>query len=145
VKELHLKTCLFLEAFREIQDVRTQVFQREQGIAADLDFDGLDEQCVHLLAQVSGVAVGVARLRELDELQTIKLERLAILNAYRNQGLGSEMVCTAISYTQSLGYQRIKLHAQTATLEFYQRLGFKTVGEEFQEAGIAHIKMEQFL
>lgn len=138
---LHFKTCLFTEAAQSIQRVRAEVFQQEQGITASLDFDGQDPQCVHLLAQVQGETVGVARLRELEQ-STVKLERLAVQQSYRNQGLGSEMVATAIAYTQAMGYRHLKLHAQISSVEFYRRLGFKTVSEIFSEAGIEHIKME---
>jgi predicted GNAT family N-acyltransferase len=143
IEKLHLKTCLFMEEDKAIRSIRTQVFQQEQGIAADLDFDGLDDQSVHLLAQVGEIPVGVARLRELEDKSTIKLERLAILSPYRNQGLGGEMVSTAITYTTAQGYRHLKLHAQISSLEFYRRLGFLAVGEPFLEAGIEHVKMEQ--
>ena len=145
INRLHFKTCLFMEASQDIQSIRTEVFQREQGIAAELDFDGLDEQCVHLLAQNNGATIGAARLREIDGGQVIKLERLAILESYRSQGLGSELVSVAMAYAKEQGYQQIRLHAQLPSEQFYRRLGFASSGETFEEAAIKHIKMEQNL
>ncbi len=134
-----------MDASQAIQTVRAEVFQQEQGITAELDFDGLDEQCIHLLAQNNDATIGVARLRDVDAGRVIKLERLAILASYRNQGLGGEMVSIAMAYAQEQGYQKIRLHAQLPSEPFYRRLGFSSIGDIFEEAAIKHIKMERDL
>ncbi len=128
-----------------IRMIRDRVFAQEQGIDPNLDWDGKDDQAVHLLAYLEGEAVGVLRLRELENLPTLKLERLAVLPDYRQQGIGSELVYTAIAYAQEQGYRQITLHAQVQTVEFYRRLGFETWGDRFFEAGIEHIQMAMTL
>jgi len=37
--------------------------------------------------------------------------------------------------------QKIYLHAQIQTVDFYQKLSFEKDGEIFEEAGIKHYKM----
>lgn len=144
--DLHIKTCLFeSESGAIIHRIRTAVFQIEQGIDPSLDWDGLDLQSIHLLATVGGEGAGCARLREYSDSSTLKLERLAVLKSYRHQGIGREIVHTAIAYSQSQGYATLILHAQLPTVEFYKQLGFRAVGEPFEEAAILHIKMEKML
>jgi predicted GNAT family N-acyltransferase len=144
--DLHIKTCLFeSESGALIHRIRTAVFQAEQGIAPSLDWDGLDLKSVHLLAIVGGEGAGCARLRECEDSSTLKLERLAVLKPYRHQGIGGEIVQTAIAYSQSQGYTTLVLHAQLPTVEFYKQLGFIAVGEPFEEAAIGHLKMEKTL
>jgi predicted GNAT family N-acyltransferase len=156
IQTLHVKTCLFADEHSAICQIREAVFQQEQGIAAELDWDGLDDSAIHVLVQVrlegqgSYESVGGLRLREIageagSQSSVLKLERLAILNPYRHQGLGSELVYTAIAYAQDQGYDYLVLHAQTISQSFYEPLGFEPVGEPFVEAGISHIKMEQRL
>jgi len=142
---LHIKTCLLMNESESITMIRDRVFAEEQGIDPTLDWDGKDAQAVHLLAYLNHSAVGVARLREVSADPRLKLERLAILKPFRRQGIGSELVYTAIAYAQSQGYQQMVLNAQMQTLNFYQGLGFESVGEPFYEAGIPHIKMQQSL
>lgn len=142
--ELSIKICLFTNESQSIHSIRETVFQEEQGISPELEWDGLDEQCLHLIAKLGSQSVGVGRLRELTE-ETLKLERLAVLASYRKQGIGSEMVYTAIAYSKEQEYQQILLHAQAYTVEFYERLGFIKIGKPFAEAGIEHIKMQQHL
>jgi predicted GNAT family N-acyltransferase len=140
---LHIKTCLFVDEYLTISSTRETVFQAEQGIAPALDWDGRDNTAIHLLAKLGEIAVGVARLREVETGITLKLERLAVLPIYRHQGVGSEIVHTAIAYGKIQGYQQMVMHAQAPTVAFYQNLGFQAVGEPFVEADIAHLRMER--
>jgi predicted GNAT family N-acyltransferase len=140
---LHIKTCLFTDEHLTIRSIRENVFQSEQGIAPTLDWDGQDNTAIHLIAKLGETAVGIARLREIETGIALKLERLAVLPTYRHQGIGSEIVHTAIAYSKAQGYQRLVIHAQVPTVEFYRHLGFQAVGEPFVEAGITHLKMER--
>lgn len=38
--------------------------------------------------------------------------------------------------------KKVYLHAQTTTVRFYEKAGFKVTGELFYEANIPHYKME---
>ncbi|HEY9825167.1 MAG TPA: GNAT family N-acetyltransferase [Stenomitos sp.] len=141
---LHIKTCLFSEAHTTIQQIRESVFQQEQGIDASLEWDGLDNACIHLVAQLGSDPAGVARLREVEP-STLKLERLAVLPQYRKHGIGSEMVHTAIAYGHDQGYRQMVIHSQARLESFYQHLGFQSIGKPFEEAGIVHLKMQRSL
>ena len=46
-----------------------------------------------------------------------------------------------IALAASLGHRRVMVNAQTHALRFYERLGFAAVGEEYDDAGIAHRTM----
>ena len=139
---LHIKTCLFDEEKEVIRHIRDRVFAVEQGIDPKLDWDGKDGQAVHLLAFFQQLPVAVARMREVSSGDSVKLERLAVLSDYRRQGIGSELVYTAIAYGKEQGYQHIVLNAQIQTVDFYRKIGFESIGSPFQEAGIAHLKMQ---
>ena len=39
----------------------------------------------------------------------------------------------------------IELHAQVSARGFYERAGYTPVGEEYEEAGIAHVTMRRTL
>ncbi len=143
--DLSIKTCLFDDERTTIHSIRTSVFHEEQGIDPLLDWDGLDQKSIHLVAKVRGAGVGVARLREMTGSSGLKLERLAVLKPHRQQGIGAEIVHTAIAYSRSQGYTTLTLHAQLPAAKFYEQLGFIALGEPFQEAGIMHLKMGQTL
>ena len=144
-----IEVVSFEDAKVAIQMIRHQVFQQEQGVEPELDFDGLDALTPHFLVYRQEQPVGTARLRSLDtpspEKQSVKLERMAVLSAYRGQGIGRELLQVAIAFAQSQGFAEIRLNAQTQAKAFYQKLGFEPYGSEFYEAGIAHIAMKKYL
>lgn len=124
----------------EIQAVRIQVFQVEQGVDAALEFDGLDESATHFLAYLDNQPVGTARIRYLTP-QTAKIERLAVLSQARGKGIGKKLMELALGAAEHNGIEQVVINAQVYVKELYQKLGFEPVGEQFEEAGIPHVKM----
>jgi predicted GNAT family N-acyltransferase len=127
-----------------INAIRHQVFQLEQGVAAALDFDGLDPAAIHVLAFWDQTPVGTARIRYLER-QIVKLERLAVLPAFRCRGIGQQIVEAIADFLIDSDAQVIALHAQAQTIPFYENLGFTAVGDRFWEADIPHVKMQKLL
>lgn len=113
--------------------IRRRVFVEEQGVPIALELDDLDQAAWHLLALVDGVTpVGTARL--LDDGH---IGRMAVLPAWRGQGIGTSLLRHAIQMAQADG-RRAFLHAQCSAIPFYERLGFRAEGPVFLDAGIAH-------
>ena len=137
---LNIETVGYLERTAEIDRIRTAVFQQEQGIASDLEFDGLDENATHLLAYLNDRAVATARMRAIAPA-IVKIERLAVLSAYRQQGIGKRLMQATLAFATKQGYKSATVHAQAYIAPLYLGLGFEPVGERFSEAGIEHVKM----
>lgn len=141
---LEIQTVRYQDSMVAINQIRTKVFQEEQGVSAELEFDGLDPNATHLLAYLNGQAVGTARIREIDQ-DIVKIERLAVLPDYRKQGVGKQLMRSALSTIAQRGKSLVIVHAQAYISQLYQKLGFAIVGEQFNEAGIPHIKMTKQL
>jgi predicted GNAT family N-acyltransferase len=141
---LEIKTVQYQDSMVAINQIRTKVFQEEQGVSAELEFDGLDASAIHFLAYVNGKAVGTARIREIDA-DAVKIERLAVLPDYRKQGLGKQLMRSALSTITQRGKCLVIVHAQAYIAQLYQQLGFAIVGEQFNEAGISHVKMVKMI
>jgi predicted GNAT family N-acyltransferase len=118
--------------------IRNQVFVIEQMVDAAEEYDDDDEKCTHFIAYNNGVACGTARWRFKDK-GIIKLERFAVLKEYRNTGVGAALVKAVLN---DLPYaNKIMLHAQLHAVPFYEKMGFKSYGPQFEEAGIQHFAM----
>lgn len=141
---LVIKVANFSLDFPSIQQIRYLVFQVEQGVSADLEFDGKDETATHLLAYLDGQPVGTTRIRRLND-QTAKVERVAVIKTARGAGIGKRLMVDAIAFLQNANVAEVQIHAQEAVRDFYQRLGFEPEGEIFVEAGIPHVKMKKLL
>jgi predicted GNAT family N-acyltransferase len=119
--------------------IRRRVFCEEQAIAEDLEWDGLDSDCLHYLLAVDGVPVGTARLRPYGP-GSVKIERVAVLRAHRGRGFGGVLM-RAILGDVDRDARRAVLNAQSVVRGFYERLGFVAEGPEFLEADIPHVHM----
>ena len=84
-------------------------------------------------------AIGTARWRRTEK--GVKLERFAILAAYRGNKYGELLLSKVIEDATNAG-DYLYLHAQLKAVNFYGRQGFKKVGPQFEECNIWHYKME---
>jgi predicted GNAT family N-acyltransferase len=124
-----------------LRALRHEVFVREQGVPEALEWDGLDPQCRHVLAETAaGEAIGTGRL-----LPDGHVGRMAVAYAWRRQGVGSALLERLVALAQARGDRLVVLHAQSYVTAFYRRAGFETIGAEFMEAGIAHVEMRKRL
>jgi predicted GNAT family N-acyltransferase len=116
-------------------EIRTRVFVEEQQVPAELEYDEHDSECTHYLATWDKTNVGTARWRHTDK--GIKLERFAVLKQFRNKGIGKALVNEVLK-DLSNEHKTIYLNAQVQVIPFYEKLGFSTLGDFFEEAGIQH-------
>ena len=137
---IEIKTVQYQDEITAIKYIRTKVFQEEQGVSAELEFDGLDPDVLHLLAYIQDEAVGTTRIREIDR-HTAKIERLAVLPDARKQGVATNLMSAALDAISQQNKTTVIVHAQEYIASLYHQLGFAIVGEKFSEAGIPHVKM----
>jgi acyl carrier protein phosphodiesterase len=143
--QLQIKTVSYAEEINEIQAIRRQVFQEEQGVSPELELDGKDDSAIHFMAYLNGRPVGTTRIRSLEDVDdrrhAAKIERLAVLKTARGQGIGRQLMQAALQWIQKHQYTEAIVNAQLYISGLYESLGFKVVGEVFEEAGIQHIQM----
>lgn len=122
--------------------IRATVFIHEQGVAPDLERDGLDQACIHYIAFESGEPVGTARVRVIGD--TLKVQRVAVLRQARGTGLGAALmrfVMADLAAGDEAGGRHFKLSSQVHAMAFYEKLGFVACSDEYLEAGIPHREM----
>ena len=134
---MNIEITSFSESENEIRSLRDAVFGIEQGVPRDLDWDGKDSYCTHVLAKDSdGSLIGSGRIGSDG-----KIGRLAVLASRRGNGVGGEILEALISEAHTRRLNRVYLHAQSQTINFYEKHGFCKEGSEFVEAGLSHVKM----
>jgi predicted GNAT family N-acyltransferase len=120
--------------------IRKEVLVNEQGIllADEFDeFDTINGFCDHILVYSNARSVGTGRLRVVNGFG--KLERICILQPYRQYGLGKIIIKTLEKIAYERGLSQVKLHGQKQAEGFYIKLGYQTSSEVFIEDGISHI------
>lgn len=124
--------------------LRRTVFIEEQGVSEAEEVDGRDNEALHVLATLDGIALGCARM--LLSGDTAKIGRVCVLKQARGTGLGAAIIhaCLDVARNQP-GIARAKLGSQTHALAFYEKLGFTAFGPVYDDAGIPHRDMERTL
>lgn len=124
--------------------VREAVFNGEDNIPVSLDFDGRDEAAEQFAAYDGDTVIGTARYR-IIERGIAKVERVAVLPQYRGKQVGNAIMAKLEEVAHSQGVSKLVMDAKLAASEFYKKLGYETVGEVFEEAGLPHIKMQKVI
>ena len=120
-----------------LKSIREAVFIREQGVPAELEWDGVDESCRHALAlSQQGGAIGCGRM-----LANGHIGRIAVLPQWRKQKVGTAIMEALLDYARSHDYQQVDVDAQTHAVPFYRKFDFVEQGKTFMDAGLPHIKM----
>ncbi len=120
-----------------LRAIREAVFMREQNVPEELEWDGMDGDCRHVLAlSLNGDAIGCGRM-----LPNGHIGRIAVLPQWRGQKVGTAMMEALLDEARSRGYRQVDVDAQTQAVPFYFHFGFVSHGKEFMDAGIPHVKM----
>ncbi len=75
----------------------------------------------------------------------LKLRQMAVQNNLQGKGIGASMMSFAELVARDKGYKKLIMHARKTALGFYEKLGYKVVGDEFIEVTIPHFVMEKKL
>ncbi len=128
-----------------IKSLREEVFCIEQGFPKSVEIT-IDE---HLYTHVSLYNKDnqlIAYCRFIVEDTIVHLGRILVRKEYRNNHLGSSLINEAekvIKNTTSIN--EVVLHAQYQVVPFYEKNGYKVVGDMFLEENYPHYKMIKYI
>ncbi len=123
-----------------LQRIRREVFILEQAVPESDEWDGDDAVSIHALARLNREPVGTGRLNPAG-----KIGRIAVIAGLRGRGIGALITRRLLEEAHRRGIREPYLHAQLQAVPFYEKLGFRSEGEVFDEAGIPHVRMRHAL
>jgi len=119
--------------------IRRKVFIEEQSVPEEIEIDDIDSFAAHIIIYEDNKPIATGRIFKKDD--NFFLGRIAVLKEYRRKHFGKMAVKMLVNRGFNKGAEKIIIHAQTTAEEFYKKLGFKSFGEKYYEAGIEHINM----
>lgn len=105
------------------------------------------EQCVletdhlpstfHFGVQLDGLTVATVTLQQensskLPQEKQYRLRAMAVREGYRGQGFGDAIVDAGLNHLRELGVEVVWCDARVAALNFYRRLQFEELEEEYE-------------
>ena len=77
--------------------------------------------------------------------KSLRLRQMAVQNNLQGKGIGGSMMNFAEIVARDKGYKKLIMHARETAVGFYEKLGYKVVGDKFIEVTIPHYIMEKAL
>ena len=138
--QTHIKTFdqLTTKEIFHIYKLRVDTFVVEQQCPYH-EIDDIDLIAHHIYLQQNTEMLAYCRLYKQND--TCHIGR--VIAATKRKEYGTQIMKTAIKFASDILHaQSINIEAQTYAKKFYEKLGFITTSEPFDEDGIQHIKMK---
>ncbi len=141
MNEIKYSNDINSNVYKDSLNIRETVFVNEQNVPKNLEIDNLENKCTYFALYIGNKAVATARFYSMDD-NGIHIQRVAVLKEFRQQHLGSELLKFILDYARKQNVSYVILGAQDHAQEFYKKLGFEVIGEQYLEAGILHHDMK---
>ena len=131
-----------MEEMARVIAIRSAVYMGEQHCPFEEEFDGNDFSATHLICHRGHEPVGCLRIRYFADFA--KLERLAVRNESRSNGLAGQIVDAAIELCRKKGYRVLYAHSQKRLLGFWAQRGFERMrgGREFVFSDFDYVEVK---
>jgi len=80
-----------------------------------------------------------------EEPTIVRLRQMAVLNDLQGKGIGRALMNFAENLARDRGYKIIRMHARINAVGFYEKVGYRSKGQQFIEVTIPHYVMEKLL
>jgi len=81
----------------------------------------------------------------MEAANSVRLRQMAVLNNLQGKGIGRALMQFAENIARDRGFHKITMHARKTAVGFYEKLGYRISGQEFEEVTIPHYIMEKLL
>lgn len=130
--------------YEQMVKLRDEILRKPLGLSfTDAELER-EKNNLHIVAYEDERMLGCCMLIEEDP-QTVRLRQMAVMNDLQGKGIGKALMQFAENLARDRGYRRITMHARKEASGFYEKMGYKRLGNEFQEITIPHYVMEKEL
>jgi predicted GNAT family N-acyltransferase len=128
------------ELYVKAVDLRRRVLRWPLGLEFTAEELAAEADQAHFVIQVADKVVACASVVLLPD--AAKVRQVAVAPECAGQGLGRAIMAECEQWAKQRGRDLIVLHARRSAEPFYLRLGYSMIGEEFEEVGIPHVRMQ---
>ena len=128
--------------YNELVELRYKILLKPLGLKFLDSFRPEEANYLHIgcVEMLDNKLVGGLILAPVDD-DTIRLMQVAVDTIYQGEGIGRELVKYAEKRAKEAGYTKIVMHAMLFVVNFYEKMGYHSEGDVFEEQGITFLKM----
>jgi predicted GNAT family N-acyltransferase len=130
--------------YEHVLQLRDEVLRKPLGLSFSEEELEKEKANLHIAAYEDDQMLGCCMLVEADS-QTVRLRQMAVINDLQGKGIGRALMQFAENLARDRGYKTITMHARKNSIGFYEKMGYKKVGQQFEEITIPHYVMEKEL
>jgi GNAT superfamily N-acetyltransferase len=130
--------------YKQMVKLREEVLRRPLGLAFSPSELEKEKDNLLMAAFEDDQILGCCMLVE-EGAQTVRLRQMAVLDDLQGKGIGKALMTFAENLARDRGYKTITMHARKNSVGFYEKMGYKRSGLEFEEITIPHYVMEKQL
>jgi len=130
--------------YQQMIKLREDILRRPLGLIFSAEELEIEKNNLLIGAFEDGNILGCCMLVE-EKPDMVKLRQMAVLNILQGRGIGRALMQFAENLARDHGYKVLTMHARKNAIGFYEKMGYKVKGEEFQEVSIPHYEMEKIL
>ena len=130
--------------YQQMVDLRNEILRKPLGLTFDPGELEREKEDILISAFEEDILLGCCLLTKVDN-QSVRLRQMAVQNNLQGKGIGASMMNYAENVARDAGYHKMIMHARKTAIGFYEKLGYKVTGREFEEITIPHMIMEKKL
>jgi GNAT superfamily N-acetyltransferase len=116
--------------------VRIESMVKGFDIPVEFEIDSHDTPDTRYIVAFDGlIPVGTCRLYEKGD-KIASIERVVVLEQYRKQGVGRQVIQSAEAWLKELGYEKIVITSRDVAVGFYEKLGYQADWSKKEDAGL---------
>jgi predicted GNAT family N-acyltransferase len=130
--------------YRQMIDLRYEILRKPLGLNFAEDELEREKEDILIGAFDEDRILACCLLTRIDQ-QTCKLRQMAVQNSQQGKGIGATMMNFAENVARDRGFKTMSMHARKTATGFYEKLGYRVDGPEFEEVTIPHFNMKKKL
>ncbi|TDH26093.1 GNAT family N-acetyltransferase [Segetibacter sp. 3557_3] len=130
--------------YKQMVEMRNQILRKPLGLSFKPEELEKEKEDVLIGAFEDDEMLGCCLLTQVDA-SSVRLRQMAVKTGLQGKGIGRVLMQFAENLARDRGNRKIVMHARKTAVGFYEKLGYKVAGSEFEEVTIPHYIMEKQL
>ena len=125
-------------------ELRMEILRKPLGLSFDAEELTRETEDILIATFEEDKILGCCLLTKVDK-HCVRLRQMAVQNNLQGKGIGAAMMNYAENVARDAGFHKLIMHARKTATGFYEKIGYKVAGNEFEEITIPHYVMEKKL
>lgn len=130
--------------YLQMVKLRNEILRKPLGLSLTPDELAMEKEDILIGAFDDDEMLACCMLTKAEN-HCLRLRQMAVQNNLQGKGIGASMMNFAEILSRDKGYKKLIMHARETAVGFYEKLGYKVVGNKFTEVTIPHFVMEKKL